>query len=105
MAFLWISLALFGLGLFICTSRCLPGDLRRLPGSSAPPALESSAAASERKDNKVVQVTPDDLTGLGKIPWMLVYLLALAAGLGLYVFTQQMFVLFLAFVPLSCAPG
>ena len=100
MAFFWISLALFGLGLFICTFTLLAWGLETIAWFFLRRRRWSLALLrGERKDNKVVQVTPDDLTGLGKIPWMLVYLLALAAGLGLYVFTQQMFVLFLAFVP------
>ena len=94
------ALALFGLGLFICTFTLLAWALETIAWFFLRRRRWSLALLrGERKDNKVVPVTPEDLTGLGKIPWMLVYLLALAAGLGLYVFTQQMFVLFLAFVP------
>ena len=47
------------------------------------------------------KVTPDELLGLGSVPWVQLYLLGAALGLGLYFFTGQALALFLVIVPFA----
>ena len=97
---------LFGLGLFALAytllALCIEGiawlftrrarHVRRLL-ELAP--MQGRAALEKEKAN------PDDLLGLNRIPWMPITALALLAGLGLFLFTQQPAVLLLAAAPLA----
>ena len=100
MMFFWIGLALFGLGLFLISFTLLSWGIEAISWALLRRRRWSLALLrGERDSAKMVQGIPDDLLGLGKIPWMQIYLLSAAGGLGLYVFTHQSLVLFLAFIP------
>lgn len=109
MALLWTGLVLFALGLFLLTFTLLSWATEAVSRTFIRPRRWGlSLLRSERKAGEVPQVTPDDVLvptqwalGLGKIPWTPIYILSMAAGLGLYIFTQQTLVLLLAFVPFA----
>jgi hypothetical protein len=100
MLFFWIDLSLFGLGLFLLFFTALSSGTEAVSWIFLGRRRRSLALLrSTRPSARVVPATPDDLIGLGKIPWMPIYLLSMAAGLGLYALTRQTLTLFLAFVP------
>ena len=102
MTLLWFSLSLFGFGLFILTFRLVSALVDAVSWTLFRPRRQSIALLrSARESGGAVKVVPDDLLGLAKIPWMQIYILSLAASLGLYIFTQQALMLFLAFIPFA----
>jgi len=93
---------LFGLGLFV---------LMYLSLSSICSGLTWLASGRRRRIARLLgtasrgatpyRASQEDLLGLKNLPWLQIYAVALAAGLGLYLFTHQMLVLLLAAAPFA----
>ena len=96
----WLSTSLFGVGLFLLLSTLLSWLAEAVPWRlfRRQPRLLGFMIARRAE---AVKISPEDLPGLGKIPWVQIYILAFAAGLGLYAFTQQVMALSLAVVPFA----
>jgi len=100
MAFFWISLSLFGLGSFLLLFTLLAWGAEALSWLFLRRRRWNlTLLRGERKEES--PGTPDDLLGLGKIPWVRITLLSLAAGIGLYAFTHQTLMLLLGLAPFA----
>jgi len=101
MIFFWAGLSLFGIGVFLITFMLLSWGIDAMLRVLRPRRRWGFALLrGEREEATKTQVTPDDLIGLGRIPWMPIYILSLAGGLALYIFTHQVLVLLFAFIPM-----
>ena len=97
-----ISIVLFGIGILVLVHALLSGLAGALSGLTfRRRGRLANMLGNARKGTTAVKATPDDLLGLGKIPWVQLYLLALAAGAGLYLFTQQILMIFVVVIPFA----
>ncbi len=96
----WLSVILFSVGLFLLVFILLSWLVEAVPWRlfRRQRRLLAFQTASRAE---AVKVSPDDLLGLGRIPWVQIYVLSLVAGLGLYAFTQQAMAFSLAAVPFA----
>ncbi len=101
---IWLNAILFGLGVYILAFALLSAlvdTLSWLLFRRSRRVLRILKAEGRNKPTVAVQVTPNDLLGLERIPWLHIYAFSLVAGLGLYALTQQMMVLLLAAAPFA----
>ncbi len=114
----WLVTLLFGLGLFVLlylllfvvvdgiggllARRKRRGLARLVSRSQQTPFVPRTPAARrcETAESRY-RATQEDLLGLERIPWTQIYAFSALAGLGLYMFTQQVLVLLLAFIPFA----
>lgn len=96
----WLCVILFGVGLFFLVFTMLSWLIDAISWRLYHRQHRLLAILTTNR-SVAAKVSPDELLGLGKIPWLQIYILSFAAGLGLYIFTRQLLVLFLAIVPFA----
>jgi len=86
----WMSTALFGIGILILAFTLLSFLMEFVPNLFFRRRKEMlRILRGTTKVDMAVKVAPEDVLGMGNIPWALIYILFLEAGIGLYAFTQQ----------------
>lgn len=103
MGMFWLVTLLFGLGLFVLFFLLLSVAADGIGGLLARRKRQGLArlvSRSQQAENRY-RATQDDLLGLERIPWTQLYAFSALAGLGLYLFTQQVLVLLLTFIPFA----
>jgi len=96
----WLCAIIFGVGLFLLVFSLLSGLAEAISWRLFRRQQRLLIFLSGSRA-KPVQAQSDDLLCLGRIPWVQIYILSFAAGLGLYFVTQQLMALSLAVVPFA----
>jgi len=97
----WLTTLLFAMGVFIVAYLLLSWLVEAVTWllyhhrKRIPRILELTSGAGKAQTHQPAELAED------RIHWPYVYALSLLAGLGLYLFTQQMMALFLAVVPFA----
>ena len=98
----WMSTALFGIGILILAFTLLSFLIEFVPNLFFLRRKEMLRfLRGTAKVDTVVKVAPEDVLGMANIPWMLIYILSLAVGIGLYAFTQQVVLALLSLTPFA----